>query len=120
MCHQELWISRQWILVLPEEQTDEEDGSTHHMWTSACHRGAALNCPSLVLPQSCGSCWGLVGLLHLFFWSSDTLSESTNVLLQILFLVSCDKQTARINQSTLVCADADTPKHWGLSKVECH
>ena len=100
MCHQELWISRQWILVLPEEQTDEEDGSTHHMWTSACHRGAALNCPSLVLPQSCGSCWGLVGLLlSIASRSSDTLSESTNVLLQILFLVS----SAVIQSSRLQC-----------------
>ena len=28
MCHQELWIGRQWILVLPEGQNEEgEDGS---------------------------------------------------------------------------------------------
>ena len=25
MCHQELWIGRQWILVLPEEQNEEEE-----------------------------------------------------------------------------------------------
>ena len=44
------------------------------MWTSACHRGAALNCPSLVLPQTCGSCWGLVGLLFLSHRGAQTLS----------------------------------------------
>ena len=25
MCHQELWIGRQWIRVLPEEQNEEEE-----------------------------------------------------------------------------------------------
>ena len=78
---------------------------THHMWTSACHRGAALNCPSLVLPQTCGSCWGLVGLLFLSRLGAQTLSPSLPMFYCRFFFSS----HATVDQQSTV----PLPVKWG-------